>query len=156
MNYEIFKMLVLENSHPPKKDCRWFRLSKLLQEYGEYKTAFDPRVMELELQDCYHTLALLSPFVTIEEYVKKEEFVRLDTAQILTIGLQGYNKCDQDILNFIYYYILQKVQVPYQEDILQSAYERLVCNSIFVREDNEEVNNSISNASLMIQAMGRK
>ena len=123
MNIEKYTELVLKNSNPPKKNDKWFRLSKFLEEYGEFKTAATFEESILELEDCFHTLALMSQFA---EEVEEAYMIRHDL-DLLTWGLQVHNKRNDDEYNRFYYHMKKKLcKYDRYEKVLKSSYERLV------------------------------
>ena len=135
MNIEAwneFKIKVIKNAHPPKKDCKWFRLYKFLEEYGEMRTTMTLDDMELELQDCFFTLALMSQFV---EVGSSDNRVNLSDMLLFTWGIQIANKKDDDNYAAFYYYMEAKLTcIKDLDKVLDRAYDRLVQAS-FIKDD---------------------
>ncbi len=129
MQIDNFISQVCENAHPPRKEDKWFRLSKFLEEFGEWRTEGNIKKAALELEDCFYTLALMSPFV--EEVKKDDEFLKLDDMIILTWGLQIANKEDDEQFDIFYNVMVSKLcSISGLGKALQGSYERLVCDSI--------------------------
>ena len=127
---------VCENAHPARKDDKWFRLSKMSEEYSEFKSETNIKSKLLELQDLLLTLALMTPFVTDREPIGGVEYTAaIHEWDFVQMATKAVNKQEYKTFDCIYYYLWSELIYTnaYGFDLSKSmadGYDRLVCGSV--------------------------
>jgi hypothetical protein len=128
MQLDNFISLTIENAHPPHKQDKWFRLYKFCEEYTEFLTETEYSNIKAELEDTLFCFALLTPHT---QKISNTSVVYTENMMEISMIIKCANKHDDEMYDWLYSYFYNKFSdVGGIEERCQSAYERLVCDSL--------------------------